>query len=155
MAKKRNPSPNVPAKAGETDPGKAHSPAPAGYAHLLKEIKARIQQSQTRAIFSVNAELVRLYWDIGRLIDERQRKEGWGAAVIPRLARELHNELPEEKGYSERNIKRMLAFYRAYQDPAAIVPQAVAQIGVGIANGQKPTLADERWFLCALPVSEP
>ncbi len=62
------------------------------------------------------------------MIDERQQREGWGAAVIPRLARELHNELPEEKGYSERNIKRMLAFHRAYRDPAAIVPQPVAQL---------------------------
>jgi hypothetical protein len=31
-------------------------------------------------------------------IDDRQRKEGWGAAIIPRLARELRNESPEEKG---------------------------------------------------------
>jgi predicted nuclease of restriction endonuclease-like (RecB) superfamily len=77
---------------------------------------------------SVNAELIRLYWDIGRMIDERQRHESWGAAVIPRLAGELHNELPEEKRYSERNIKRMLSFYRAYPEPAAIVPQAVAQL---------------------------
>ncbi len=61
------------------------------------------------------------------MIDDRQRREGWGAAVIPRLARELHNELPEEKGYSERNIKRMLAFYRGYRNPAEIVPQPVAQ----------------------------
>ncbi|HWB14297.1 MAG TPA: PDDEXK nuclease domain-containing protein [Pirellulales bacterium] len=36
--------------------------------------------------------------------------------------------MPEEKGFSERNIKRMLAFFRAYQDPAAIVPQPVAQL---------------------------
>ena len=137
MAKKRNPSTNVPARAGEAHPRKAHSPAPAGYAHLLKEIKARIQQSRTRAIFSVNAELIRLYWDIGRMIDDRQQQEGWGAAVIPRLARELHNELPEEKGYSERNIKRMLAFYRAYRDPAAIVPQPVAQLA-GAAKVPRP-----------------
>jgi hypothetical protein len=101
---------------------------PAEFPELLKEIKGRIEQAQSRAVFSVNAELVRLYWDIGRLIDERQRNEGWGAGVIPRLARELHNELPEEKGFSERNIKRMLAFHRAYPDPAAIVPHPVAQL---------------------------
>jgi predicted nuclease of restriction endonuclease-like (RecB) superfamily len=99
---------------------------PQGYARLLKEIKDRIAQAQARAVLSVNAELVRLYWDIGRLIDGRQKEEGWGAAVIPRLARELKNELPEEKGFSERNIKRMLAFYRAYPDPSSIVPQPAA-----------------------------
>jgi DUF1016 N-terminal domain/YhcG PDDEXK nuclease domain len=128
MGKKRHASTNVSGGGEAACPGDARSPAPAGYAWLLKDIKARIQQSRTRAIFSLNAEMTRLYWDIGRMIDERQQREGWGAAVIPRLARELHNELPEEKGYSERNIKRMLAFYRSYRDPAAIVPQAVAQL---------------------------
>lgn len=101
---------------------------PTDYAVLLKEIKDRIAQAQARAVLSVNAELVRLYWDLGRIIDARQKKEGWGTAVIPRLARELKNELPEEKGFSERNIKRMLAFYRAYPDPASIVPQPAAQL---------------------------
>jgi hypothetical protein len=128
MGKKRHASTSISDRAEDGRPANALSPAPAGYVQLLRDIKARIQQSRTRAIFSLNAEMIRLYWDIGRMIDDRQRQEGWGAAVIPRLARELHNELPEEKGYSERNIKRMLAFYRAYGDPAAIVPQAVAQL---------------------------
>jgi hypothetical protein len=101
---------------------------PADFPKLLKDIKDRIQQAQTRAVLTVNSELVRLYWDIGRVIEARQQQEGWGTGVIPRLARELANELPEEKGFSERNIKRMLAFFRAYRDPAAIVPQAVAQL---------------------------
>lgn len=100
---------------------------PTRYAGLLADIKQRICHAQTRAWLSVNAELIRLYWEIGALIDTRQRQEGWGAGVIPRLARDLHNELPEEKGFSERNIKRMLAFYREYPD-LAFVPQAVAQI---------------------------
>jgi hypothetical protein len=56
------------------------------YAKLLADIKARIQAAQTRAVLAVNAELIRLYWGIGRLLDERQAAEGWGAGVIPRLA---------------------------------------------------------------------
>jgi hypothetical protein len=75
-----------------------------GYAVLLNDIKDRIAAAQARAVVAVNAELVRLYWDIGRLIELRQREEGWGAGVIPRLARELRNELPDLKGFSERNI---------------------------------------------------
>jgi hypothetical protein len=76
-------------------------PVQAGFPKLLKEIKARIQPALTRAILAANAELVSLYWDIGRLIGQRQRRAGWGAGVIPRLARELKNELPEVKGFSE------------------------------------------------------
>lgn len=105
------------------------SPSPADFSRLLKEVKTRIQQSQVRAILAVNAELVRLYWDIGRMIGRRQKQEGWGAAVIPRLARELRNELPEVKGFSERNIDRMIAFYRAYPTPSDFSPPPVAKLG--------------------------
>ena len=100
---------------------------PALYATLLADIKQRVRRAQVRAMLAVNAELIRLYWDIGRVIDERQRQEGWGAGVIPRLARDLHNDLPEEKGFSERNIKQMLAFYREYAQ-LSFVQQSAAQI---------------------------
>jgi predicted nuclease of restriction endonuclease-like (RecB) superfamily len=87
------------------------------YGNLLAEIKSRILSAQKRAAQNINGELIQLYWSIGQLIDARQRQQGWGSAVIPKLATDLHNELPEQKGFSERNIKRMLAFYRAYPDP--------------------------------------
>ena len=66
---------------------KSNSSRPAGFTALLKDIKTRIQQARSRAILSVNAELVRLYWDVGRMIEVRQKNEGWGAGVIPRLSR--------------------------------------------------------------------
>lgn len=120
---------------------------PADYPALLADIKQRVRHAQTRAMLAVNAELIRLYWDIGALIEQRQKREGWGTAVIPRLAKDLHNELPEEKGFSERNIKRMLAFYREYPHLAASagstekVPQAVAQIA---AKGKWPQVVAQR-----------
>ena len=61
------------------------------FSALLTDVKQRIQSAQTRAVLAVNFELVRLYWDIGRLIDQRQKIAGWGAAVIPRLALELEH----------------------------------------------------------------
>lgn len=97
------------------------------YGELLTEIKDRIRQGQTRAALSANAEMIAMYWDIGRMIHQRQKEKGWGAGVIPRLAVDLKNELPEVKGFSERNIKRMLAFFREYPG-LGIVPQPVAQL---------------------------
>jgi predicted nuclease of restriction endonuclease-like (RecB) superfamily len=106
------------------------------YSELLAEIKNRIRQSQVRASLSANAEMISMYWDIGYMIHMRQKKKGWGAGVIPRLANDLKNELPEVKGFSERNIKRMLAFFREY--PAKLfVPQPVAQLGVSRASIKK------------------
>jgi len=48
---------------------------PATYPQLLADIKTRIRQARTRAALSVNAELIRLYWEIGGVIIERQRRE--------------------------------------------------------------------------------
>lgn len=120
----------------KSPPRSSASSLPSGFADLLGEVKLRIQTAQTRAMFSVNAELIRLYWDIGRMIEDRQKREGWGASVIPRLSAELRNELPELKGFSERNIKSMLAFYRDYPHPSEFVQQAVAQLGTAEISPQ-------------------
>ncbi|MFN5746738.1 MAG: YhcG family protein [Methylococcaceae bacterium] len=120
-----------------------------GYADLLGDIKQRVRHAQTRAVLAVNAELIRLYWDIGALIASRQKQEGWGAGVIPRLARDLHNELPEEKGFSERNIKRMLAFHREYPQ-LGWVPQPVAPSGTAPAVPQAVALFEPQ-LLQAIP----
>jgi len=97
------------------------------YQTLLKEIKEQIQISQIKAIASVNSAMIILYYNIGKSIHEKQKKEGWGAKVIQKLSLDLKNELPKVKGFSERNIKRMVRFYREYSD-IAFMPQAVAQI---------------------------
>ncbi|MDQ1265819.1 MAG: hypothetical protein QG635_971 [Bacteroidota bacterium] len=97
------------------------------YNELLADIKNRIRQGQLKADLSANAEMLAVYWDVGRMIHRRQQIEGWGKAVIPRLAKDLKNELAEVKGFSERNISRMLTFYKEYPD-IEILPPAVAKI---------------------------
>jgi DUF1016 N-terminal domain len=47
--------------------------------------------------------------------------------VIPRLATDLKNDLPEEKGFSERNIGYMIRFAREYGAPP-ILQQPVAKL---------------------------
>ncbi len=101
--------------------------APADFGVLLADIKSRIQMAQTRAMLAVNTELVRLYWDIGHMIVDRQKRNGWGSGVIPRLALALKNELPELKGFSERNIGYMVRFAREYVQ-AVILQQPVANL---------------------------
>lgn len=103
-----------------------NQPELAYYGALLGDIKARVRPAQTRAALSANAEMILMYWDIERMISARLENEGWGTGVIPRLAVDLKNELPEEKGFSERNIKRMLTFYREHPNLAVIVPRPAA-----------------------------
>lgn len=97
------------------------------YSGLLTEIKDRIRQAQIRATLSANMEMILMYWDIGRMIHQRQQMEGWGAGIIPRLARDIRNELPEVKGFSKRNIGYMIRFFREYGEPP-ILQQAVAKL---------------------------
>ena len=100
------------------------------YEGLLRSLKDRIRSAQVRAAVSVNAELVLLYWGIGREILNRQNQEGWGAKVIDRLAADLRRAFPGMRGLSARNLKYMRAFAEAWPEEA-IVQQVVAQIPWG------------------------
>jgi predicted nuclease of restriction endonuclease-like (RecB) superfamily len=98
------------------------------YGELLTDLKNRVRQSQFKASLAANKEMILLYWDVGRLIYLRQQQEGWGSGVIPRLSQDLRNDLPELKGFSERNIGYMIRFAREYE-VSAILQQPVAKLG--------------------------
>ncbi len=109
--------PAAPAKAG----------LPRDYADALGAIKQRIREERLRVVLAANAAMVLLYWDIGRMILERQDRAGWGAKVIDRLAADLREAFPDMKGFSPRNLKYMRAFAAAWPD-RSFVQQAAAQI---------------------------
>jgi predicted nuclease of restriction endonuclease-like (RecB) superfamily len=96
------------------------------YTSLFSDVKKRISEAQIKATLSANAEMIRMYWDIGNLILSRQANEGWGTNVIKRLSVDIRNELPEIKGFSERNLARMLQFSTEY----SILPQPVAELQI-------------------------
>jgi len=119
---------------GRAHPGGASFPVappladlPRGYAKTLGEIKRRIQQERLRVVLAANTAMVLLYWDIGRVILDRQEREGWGAKVIDRLAADLREAFPDMRGFSPRNLKYMRAFAAAWPE-RAIVQQLAAQI---------------------------
>ena len=87
---------------------------PVDYGAWVVSLKERVRAAQQRAAFAVNAELIRLYWDIGHEIIERQERLGWGAKVIPQLSRDLLAEFPEMKGFSVSNLKFMRMFAMAW-----------------------------------------
>ncbi|MEY4936616.1 MAG: hypothetical protein RIS64_2975 [Bacteroidota bacterium] len=94
------------------------------YSSLLNDIKTRIKTAQIKATLAANAALIAMYWDIGNLILQRQQTEGWSARVIPKLANDLKNELPELKGFSERSLGYMLRLAKEYP----ILQQPVAKL---------------------------
>ena len=112
----------------------ARAGLPDGYAGVLAEIKQRIQAERLRVVMAANSAMVLLYWDIGRLILERQEREGWGAKVIDRLSADLREVYPDMSGLSPRNLKYMRSFAAAWPDQS-IVQQLAAQIPWFHQNG--------------------
>lgn len=92
------------------------------YLGLLTEIKKRIYSAQYEALKAVNRELVGLYWDIGRVIVERQKSEGWGKSVVEKLSADLRREFPGVGGFSVQNLWYMRQFYSEYHDNERLQP---------------------------------
>jgi predicted nuclease of restriction endonuclease-like (RecB) superfamily len=96
---------------------------PADYASLLAEVKERVRAAQYEALRAVNKELIGLYWDIGRMICERQAAGvSWGKSVVERLAADLRAEFPGVQGFSAQNLWYMRQFHRAYQGHEKLQP---------------------------------
>jgi predicted nuclease of restriction endonuclease-like (RecB) superfamily len=92
------------------------------YAHLLAEVKERVRSAQYAALKAVNTELVGLYWDIGRMIVERQEKSGWGRSVVENLSADLRREFPGVAGFSMQNLWYMRQFYLEYSGHEKLQP---------------------------------
>src|SRR2546428_8877132 len=92
------------------------------YGRILTDLKEKIRLARLKAALAVNAELLSVYWEIGKTILEQQHIEGWGAKIIDRLAADLKAEFPDFKGLSIRNLKYMRAFAEAYPDFQFVEP---------------------------------
>lgn len=86
------------------------------YINWRRKIISLIEQSKLKAILSVNTELLTLYWEIGNDILTKQKEQGWGTKVITQLSKDLTERFPDDRGYSERNLKYMRKFALSYPD---------------------------------------
>ena len=100
------------------------------YQTWLTDLKERVKRAQLKAALAVNAELIKLYWQIGKSILEKQAELGWGSGVIKQLSRDLRKAFPDMKGLSQRNLEYMRRLAEFYPDEA-IAQQLVAQIPWG------------------------
>ncbi len=105
------------------------------YPAFLATLKERILRARISAARAINNELVLLYWDIGRVIVEKQQTAGWGDSVVERLAADLRAEFPDMRGFSPRNIWDMRRFYAAYTDS-----NFLSQAGRERARNQEPSI---------------
>jgi len=61
---------------------------------------------------AVNATVIQFYWDLGKMITEKQT--AWGTKFIEQLSKDLKAEFPNMEGFSRRNLFNTIQFYRFY-----------------------------------------
>jgi len=110
-----------------------------GYGTLLADIKQRVRAAQYAVLRTVNRGMISLYWDIGRMIIERQKGNTWGNAVVERLSVDLRLEFPGVRGFSASNLWRMRHFYERYREN-----EKLAQLVREIAWGQNTVIFEAR-----------
>ncbi len=119
------------------------------YIETLNLLKEKIKVAQIKATLSVNAEMILLYWEIGKTILERQQQAGWGSKIIDTLASDLSKSFPDMKGFSPRNLLHMKRFAENYTN-ITIVKQVVSLLpwGHNIVLLNKIKDATERlWYI--------
>ena len=89
---------------------------------IINDISHILRQAQANAYRSINQAMVQAYWLVGkRIVDEEQQgeaKAAYGKGVIKSLSAALQAEFG--KGFSERNIENMRAFYLHYPIPQTV-----------------------------------
>lgn len=125
---------------------------PDTYVTLLSDIKDQIGRAQVKAALAANQELIKLYWEIGRKVLDKQENSEWGSKILESLAKDLKSAFPNMKGFSLRNLKYMRQFAKAYHK---IGQQAVAQIpwGHNIVLLEKLEDNEERLWYAKKPLN--
>lgn len=91
---------------------------------LFIKIKKLIEQSRNRVYKTVNIEMINLYWNIGKIIFEKQDRNSrakYGDLLIEGISRRLTEQFG--KGFSIQNLKRMRQFYLTYPIRSSIMSE--------------------------------
>jgi predicted nuclease of restriction endonuclease-like (RecB) superfamily len=96
----------------------AASPDAGEFEHIVGLIK----DAHARTLRTVNAALIDLYWEIGRIVSEKAKNGGWGQSVVEELARYIAAHYGNPRGFSAQNIWRMKQFYETYRDDQILSP---------------------------------
>ena len=114
------------------------------YKKWLTELKTKVRTAQLKAAVRVNTELITLYWEMGADIVSKQSETKWGDRFLQQLSKDLAEEFPEMKGFSERNLKYIRQWYSFYaSNTNAIGQQPVAQITKQLVS-QSPTVSNSQ-----------
>lgn len=114
-----------------------------------------IEDSRNRAMKAVNAELIRMYWNVGEYLSTLCANAAFGDKVINDVASYIAKSGTKVKGFNRRGLYRMKQFYETYKDDqfvSALLTQISWTNHLQIMSGSKS--AEERHFYLQLCVKE-
>ena len=98
------------------------------YNEWITGISEDFRRSQLKATTSVNSEMLKFYWNLGREITEKKSQYQWGDKFFENLSQDLKTLLPGVKSFSPTNLRYMQRFYLLYPEADIILPQAEEEI---------------------------
>lgn len=90
----------------------------------FEQILLLIQEARSRVYAKANAELVLLYFNVGKVVSEKVAAGNWGENTVQELADYIANTQPELSGFNRRGLYRMKQFYETYTDNQIVSPLA-------------------------------
>ena len=75
-----------------------------------------IEIRKNKAYQKVNEEMILLYLDVGKYLFDLQRHSKYGDKITTKAADFMKNNYPNVKGFTKRNIERMVQFYKIYKN---------------------------------------
>lgn len=119
------------------------------------EIIKMIDERKNNAYRKVNEEMILLYLDVGKFLYELIENGNYGDKITTRAAEFMKANYPTIKGFTKRNIERMIQFYKTYKDDEIATP-LVTQLSwtnnLLILSGSKSM--EERHFYLQLTIKE-
>lgn len=119
------------------------------------EIISIIDNTKVRALKAVNAELITMYYEVGKYLSDLCSKSKFGDKVINDVEIYICENNPTIKGFNRRGLYRMKQFYELYKDDELVTP-LVTQISwtnhLIIMSGCKTR--EERLFYIKLCIKE-
>ena len=90
--------------------------------HGFDKIISIIEDTRSRALRAVNAELIRMYWDVGEYLSDLCANAAFGDKVIDEVASYIAQSGVKVKGFNRRGLYRMKQFYETYRDDEFVTP---------------------------------
>ncbi len=83
------------------------------YVEILQQAVAEIHSARNLAAKQLATAANSVYWNLGKLLFEKQLEEGYGSGVVKQLSSDLKTVFPD-MGLSPRNLWDMKRFYERY-----------------------------------------